>query len=154
MVVASLCIACCVNNTLTLAEPSETGSTSAITRKRCRKCSSLKKSGKLSCCARGGAWFQRCGAAADSSSEHTWVEGIQACNSFRSYSIEEPAQAMLLLERVIAEPATKTSQQNLVKQHAKIHLISDAFNASITDLKVIVELAKIVAFASVLCVSP
>ena len=45
----------------------------------CRKCGIIKQSGKLSCCARGGAWFKKCGDAGDSNFEHTWVEGIQAC---------------------------------------------------------------------------
>ena len=45
----------------------------------CSKCGTLKKSGKPSCCASGGAWFQKCGDAADKNFNHTWVEGIQAC---------------------------------------------------------------------------
>ena len=47
----------------------------------CPKCSFSKKSGKLSCCARGGAWFQECGDAGDSKFGHTWFEGMQACKS-------------------------------------------------------------------------
>ena len=35
--------------------------------------------GKLSCCARGGSWFNNCGDAGDKKFEHTWAEGIQAC---------------------------------------------------------------------------
>jgi len=34
-----------------------------------------QKSGQLSCCAKGGAWFKKCGANAD----HSWVDGIKAC---------------------------------------------------------------------------
>ena len=45
----------------------------------CTQCGILKKSGKHSCCARGGAWFKNCGDAGDSNFDHTWVEGIQAC---------------------------------------------------------------------------
>ena len=45
----------------------------------CPKCSSHKQSGKLSCCAGGGAWFKKCGDFGNSNFDHTWVEGIQAC---------------------------------------------------------------------------
>ena len=47
----------------------------------CPKCGTTKKSGKLSCCARGGAWFKKCGDGGDTKFEHTWTEGIQACKS-------------------------------------------------------------------------
>ena len=47
----------------------------------CPKCGHTKESGKRSCCARGGAWFQNCGEADDKHFDHTWVEGIQACKS-------------------------------------------------------------------------
>ena len=45
----------------------------------CAKCGIVKKSGKLSCCARGGAWFKKCGDFGDTLFDHTWHEGIQAC---------------------------------------------------------------------------
>ena len=47
----------------------------------CSKCGIVKQSGKLSCCARGGAWFKKCGDFGDSNFDHTWVDGIQACKS-------------------------------------------------------------------------
>ena len=47
----------------------------------CRKCGITNKSGKLSCCARGGAWFKKCGDAGDSNFDHTWLEGVLACKS-------------------------------------------------------------------------
>ena len=46
----------------------------------CPKCV-VDKSGKPSCCARGGAWFNKCGDASDTQFDHTWAEGIQACKS-------------------------------------------------------------------------
>merc|ERR1712032_1389933 len=48
----------------------------------CRKCVTIKKSGKMSCCGRGGSWFKKCGSAAAGNRqiEHTWYEGIRACN--------------------------------------------------------------------------
>ena len=45
----------------------------------CSKCGVSKKSGKLSCCARGGAWFKNCGDIGDSKFDHAWSEGMQAC---------------------------------------------------------------------------
>ena len=48
---------------------------------RCPKCGAAKKSGKLSCCARGGAWFKNCGDVGDMKFDHTWAEGFQACKS-------------------------------------------------------------------------
>ena len=45
----------------------------------CLKCGTTKKSGKQSCCARGGDWFKQCGDAGDQKFDHTWAEGIQSC---------------------------------------------------------------------------
>ena len=45
----------------------------------CPKCGFVKKSDRPSCCARGGAWFNKCGDEGDSKFAHTWTEGIQAC---------------------------------------------------------------------------
>ena len=47
----------------------------------CSKCGTVKKSGRRSCCGRGGAWFQKCGNAGDKTVNHTWAEGIRACES-------------------------------------------------------------------------
>ena len=54
--------------------------TGAGTTLGCPKCGSFT-SGKRSCCAPGGAWFEQCGGPGDSKFEHTWFEGIQACGS-------------------------------------------------------------------------
>ena len=61
----------------------ETASASAASSidNMCPKCGIVKKSGKLSCCARGGAWFKNCGNDGDREFDHTWVEGIEACKS-------------------------------------------------------------------------
>ena len=47
----------------------------------CPKCGAIKKSGKHSCCARGGAWFNNCGDIGDTKLDHTWAEGILTCKS-------------------------------------------------------------------------
>ena len=51
----------------------------AIASLGCPKCVVLKKSGKSSCCGRGGSWFNRCGSDGSAHHDHTWTEGIQAC---------------------------------------------------------------------------
>ena len=45
----------------------------------CPTCGIFKKSGKLSCCAPGGAWYENCGDLGDSNYDHLWSDGIQAC---------------------------------------------------------------------------
>ena len=47
----------------------------------CHKCGTSKKSGKRSCCARGGAWFKNCGDKRETEFDHSWAEGIQSCES-------------------------------------------------------------------------
>ena len=47
----------------------------------CPKCGNANKSGKRSCCARGGTWFKRCGDVGDTNFNHTWTEGILSCQS-------------------------------------------------------------------------
>ena len=47
----------------------------------CLTCGTMKKSGKLSCCGRGGSWFGSCGVAGNTKLQHTWHEGIQACET-------------------------------------------------------------------------
>ena len=46
----------------------------------CPKCAMSSKYGKMSCCARGGAWYDHCGDDGGNY-EHTWFEGVQACQS-------------------------------------------------------------------------
>ena len=53
--------------------------TSIVVKPVCRICGRSKNSGKSSCCARGGAWFKKCGDMDDTQFEHTWAEGVQAC---------------------------------------------------------------------------
>ena len=50
----------------------------------CLACGVIKKSGKLSCCARGGSWFGNCGATRAAQREHTWYEGLHACKARQS----------------------------------------------------------------------
>ena len=45
----------------------------------CPKCGTFQKSGRVSCCAPGGAWYQNCGGADNRNVDHTWIEGMEAC---------------------------------------------------------------------------
>ena len=47
----------------------------------CPTCGTIAKSGRLSCCGRGGSWFGNCGSAGNTNSGHTWSEGIRVCKS-------------------------------------------------------------------------
>ena len=65
-----------------MSTPAATTTTVTPTGPICFKCGT-KKSGKLSCCAPGGAWFKKCGDAGESNFDHTWAEGVQACKTPR-----------------------------------------------------------------------
>ena len=47
----------------------------------CPRCGSIGKSGRSSCCGRGGSWFRNCGSAGNMKLQHTWRAGIQACEA-------------------------------------------------------------------------
>ena len=47
----------------------------------CTRCGTIAKSGKRSCCGRGGSWFKNCGGISDTKRHHMWYEGIQACKA-------------------------------------------------------------------------
>ena len=66
------------------AESPAKTSPSMVQSSGCAKCGTSKKSGKRSCCARGGAWFRNCGDGSDARFDHTWTDGIEACTSMLS----------------------------------------------------------------------
>ena len=45
----------------------------------CPKCGTFGKSGRVSCCAPGGAWYQNCGGATNENVHYRWSEGAEAC---------------------------------------------------------------------------
>ena len=49
----------------------------------CPKCGTTRK-GKVSCCAKGGTWFNKCGDPGDTNFEHEWDDGIDACKGERT----------------------------------------------------------------------
>ena len=60
------------------------GTTSIPAPITCSKCVT-NNAGKLTCCNRGGSWFQKCGRPGDSKFDHTWVEGLLACKCTMVY---------------------------------------------------------------------
>ena len=50
----------------------------------CPECGIIRKSGKMSCCSRGGSWFGKCESAGNAKLKHTWYEGIWACDGRQS----------------------------------------------------------------------
>ena len=62
----------------------------------CLKCGTVMKSGKSSCCGRGGSWFGRCTSARDANLTHTWYDGVRVCTAQRSQQvIQQRLQASL-----------------------------------------------------------
>ena len=55
----------------------------------CPQCGFKRRSGKLSCCSSGGAWYKNCADRVDSNFDHTWIEGIEACKHVASSQIKQ-----------------------------------------------------------------
>ena len=104
-----------------------------VTSTACPQCDTLKKSGKRSCCARGGAWFKKCGDAGDTNFDHTWTDGIQACKHFGSF-IESTPQVMMLHAGVARHQPNTSRSKNV--SHQQIRTVKNAShspNPDITD---------------------
>merc|ERR1719362_2836881 len=54
---------------------------------KCPKCGTFAKSGRVSCCAPGGAWYKKCGSAANKNVDRKWSEGAAACKPVASTTI-------------------------------------------------------------------
>ena len=119
----------------------------------CPKCSTIKKSGKLSCCARGGAWFKKCGDLGDKKFDHTWAEGIQACRGVvTSFLVQLPQQVMLRNVRFIVSSLNSTQSRNGTRQQTNIYRDGSMPNVGTSDSEDCAELAKVVVCISVLFV--
>ena len=108
----------------------------SVRRKICPKCGTVRKTTKLSCCARGGAWFRQCGDAGDTNFEHTWIEGIQACGGSAlvfervqsSILVEAPAQVRH--ERMITQSINVTNISQDTEQDTNVHPTSSRLTAN------------------------
>ena len=111
----------------------------------CAKCGTAKKSGKLTCCARGGAWFKNCGNAGDIQFDHTWAEGIQACKGYAgSISVKSPLQGIGSLLNII--PPRNTTRH----QTKNTYRPNGMFNATTSNTDDIVGLARVAVDTCVL----
>ena len=61
----------------------------------CSVCGILKKSGRASCCGRGGSWFGKCARAASSNLDYTWYEGIRVCNAHNQVAMGQQLHASI-----------------------------------------------------------
>ena len=67
--------------------------TTKTSRSVCPKCGTIEKSGKVSCCGRGGSWFRNCGSDGNAKLLHTWSEGMLACKTWAQLKTVRPRQA-------------------------------------------------------------
>ena len=112
----------------------------------CPQCAAIKKSGKLSCCAPGGAWFENCGTSGNSNTDHTWLEGVQACKDVVGlFSVKAEAQFILINQ-------TTTTQQlsDIEKQAIDSTLAAHPYNTPTKNSKDNDQLSIIAAFTNVL----
>ena len=122
-----------------------TSSPSAVSsNNRCPKCGIIKKSGTLSCCARGGSWFKKCGDAGDAQFDYTWAEGIQACkDSPASVSLRSPVKVMFHHVGVNVYPVNTTKLRNATQQQMNIYGLGSVPNAVTTGSQDCVRPAKV-----------
>merc|ERR1712032_478070 len=112
----------------------------------CSKCGTIKKSGKRSCCAPGGAWFNNCGASDNSNTEHTWFEGMRACKDGVSLFSGKEESPFIILRNL-----TSTTQQlNGVEQQTIDSTFAAAYDVPAGNFKDYEQLSHIVVFTSVL----
>ena len=45
----------------------------------CPMCGTFEKSGRVSCCAPGGAWYKNCGGTGNRHVKYSWIEGVKVC---------------------------------------------------------------------------
>ena len=99
----------------------------------CPKCG-YQKSGKRSCCARGGDWFQNCGDVGDTKFDHTWAEGIKACEGLAgATSVKTPQQRMPHRVGMDAYPLNNNQTRNINHQHPNIARDDGIVNAGVTN---------------------
>ena len=100
----------------------------------CARCAT-NKAGKRSCCARGGAWFKKCGDVGGTQFDHTWVEGMQACKSVM-LPVESPVSHHVEDLRVIVFPLRTAQPQNSTQLEGEIFRpVMSMSNVGSTDSK-------------------
>ena len=84
----------------------------------CPKCGIIHKSGKSSCCSRGGSWFGKCRGAGNANLGRTWYEGIQACRARRS-------QAVVGQQLQASEPNINVSSDEATIKVISVHIAAN-----------------------------
>ena len=110
----------------------------------CPKCGTKNNSGKLSCCTPGGSWFKKCGNSENS--EHTWLEGIQACSDFDSKSSSEAHRQVVLPHKQNAGKKLSNIRKGSVAPQQTVGYVDARVSATDSNNK----LAKLIAFTSLL----
>ena len=102
----------------------------------CTKCGTSKKSGKRSCCAHGGAWFENCGDAGNTKFDHTWTEGIRACKDLVTSASVKSSLQTIMLHRVgvIDHPLNILQLQNATQQQTNISQLATFETSSMPDV--------------------
>ena len=138
----------------TPAEPPTTTSLSeASSSKKCPKCGTTKKSGKHSCCARGGSWFKKCGDGDDTKFDHTWVEGMQACKDYlSSVSVKTLPQNAIRHVGLIAHLLSSAQPQNGLQNRTTINRPASMSTTDFQDSEDYVRLTKVVCCIYILFV--
>ena len=81
-------------------EECATTTTAPYTGSFCPVCGGTARSGKRSCCSRGGSWFGKCGDQGNPNFEHNWIEGTEACRGKAIASLTH-AHSQLMVVRAI-----------------------------------------------------
>ena len=89
----------------------------------CLRCGIIRKSGKPSCCGRGGSWFKNCGRAGNTKSQHTWYEGMQACKSHSQFKTVIDNQ----LNDAQQQQGLDSSQGADMENYTSIIVVTDTF---------------------------
>ena len=113
----------------------------------CAKCGTIKKSGKRSCCARGGAWFKNCGTDDDTKFDHTWIEGINSCIAFGSSDLLTTTKKVVPLHaRFFAHPMNTSQMRSSNQEDTNVHHASSMSNDGTANPGRFVELTQITVF--------
>ena len=119
---------------------------------KCVKCGTTGKSGALSCCARGGSWFNKCGDTGDTEFDHTWADGIHACRNFATLtSVQSPLQVTLDDEGVILHQLG-TQSPNDTRQHTRSFSRDSVTNVGTANFTYHVRLIKVAVYLCVLLI--
>ena len=89
---------------------------------KCPRCGIFKKSGQVSCCAPGGAWYKKCAKERESKgNSYTWLEGFEACVNAAEESQAHgmPPQQTDITQRTF--DSTTWSDDNADVQNAQAH---------------------------------